>query len=79
VKRIVITLSVAAATIVLAASAAFAQYPPTSVPPADEPGGGTLPFTGANISWGLILVVALVITGAVLLFAGRRRGRGRTS
>jgi len=74
VKRIVITVSVAATAVVMAASAALAQYPPTSVPPHDEPGGGTLPFTGANISWGLILVVALVITGAVLLFAGRRRG-----
>jgi LPXTG-motif cell wall-anchored protein len=82
-KRILLALSASATAVVLTASAALAQYPPTSAPPGGGPGGplpggepgGTLPFTGANISWGLILLGGLVITGAVLLFAARRRSR----
>ena len=76
-KRIAISLGVVVTTVVLGASTALAQYPPKSTPPTDpgSPAGGSLPFTGANISWGLVLVVALVVTGAVLLFTGRRRSR----
>jgi len=75
VKRIAISLGVVVTTVVLGASTALAQYPPTNTPDPDAPAGGSLPFTGANISWGLVLVVALVVTGAVLLFTGRRRSR----
>jgi hypothetical protein len=34
--------------------------------------GGTA-FTGANVSTGMLLVVALVMIGALALYAGRRR------
>jgi LPXTG-motif cell wall-anchored protein len=81
-NRIMLALSTAAMSVVLTASVALAQYPPTSAPPGGPPdplpggdAGSTLPFTGANISWGLILLGALVITGVVLLFAARRRSR----
>ena len=41
-----------------------------------ETEGGTLPFTGSsNLTWGLLVLVALVAIGAVTLVAGRRRGR----
>jgi hypothetical protein len=36
-------------------------------------GGGELPFTGSNISLGLLVLAALVIGGAVSLVAARRR------
>lgn len=58
-----------------------ADYPP-SKPPAGgggsaggiAPGGGSeLPFTGTNISLGLIILVGLVVLGTLLLIAGRRR------
>ena len=35
--------------------------------------GRTLPFTGSNISVGVLLIGALVIVGATALVAGRRR------
>lgn len=36
-------------------------------------GGGNLPFTGSNISAGLLILMALIVVGAVSLVAGRRR------
>ncbi|MEX0990836.1 MAG: LPXTG cell wall anchor domain-containing protein [Actinomycetota bacterium] len=36
-------------------------------------GGGALPFTGSNISVGLLLLIALVLAGGIALIAGRRR------
>jgi LPXTG-motif cell wall-anchored protein len=77
-KRILVVFGTAATMVLLVATTALAQYPPTSAPP---PGGShtdpssTLPFTGANLSWGFILLGALVITGVVLLFSARRRSR----
>jgi hypothetical protein len=35
--------------------------------------GGNLPFTGSNISVGVLLLIALLIIGATSLVAGRRR------
>lgn len=35
--------------------------------------GGNLPFTGSNISVGMLLLAALVIVGAASVLAGRRR------
>jgi hypothetical protein len=76
-KRALTVITSAIGFVVITAAVALAQYPPSSAPGGGkEPGGsdgGGLPFTGANISWGLVLVLALVLTGAILLFAGRRR------
>ncbi len=36
-------------------------------------GGGALPFTGSNLSVGLLLLIALVLAGGIALLAGRRR------
>ena len=36
-------------------------------------GASTLPFTGSNISVGVLLVLALLIVGATSIIAGRRR------
>jgi hypothetical protein len=77
-KRVLTVITGAVSFVVVTAAAALAQYPPSSAPGGgNAPGTGTdpggLPFTGANISWGLVLVLALVLTGAILLFAGRRR------
>jgi hypothetical protein len=35
--------------------------------------GGSLPFTGSNISAGMLMLFSLVVVGAVSLVAGRRR------
>ena len=35
--------------------------------------GGNLPFTGSNISAGMLILFALVVVGAVSLVAGRKR------
>lgn len=45
-----------------------------------DPGGlgGGLAQTGVNVSAGLIILIALVVVGALLLFAGRRRRAGVT-
>lgn len=77
-KRVGLVLTAAVSMLVVMANAALAQYPPTSAPggptdPGNAPGGGTLPFTGASISWWLVILSALVLTGVVLLFMGRRR------
>jgi hypothetical protein len=40
---------------------------------AGAPSGGNLPFTGSNISAGMLILFALLIVGAVSLVAGRRR------
>lgn len=39
----------------------------------EEP-GGSLPFTGANLAIGLMILVALVVVGIAATLAGRRRG-----
>jgi LPXTG-motif cell wall-anchored protein len=78
-KRILIVVTGAVLALAATATGALAQYPPTARPPTD-PGsasgggtGGALPFTGASISWWLVILAALVLTGVVLLFMGRRR------
>lgn len=77
-KRMLIVVTGAVLALAATATGALAQYPPTGRPPTD-PGsasggtGGSLPFTGASISWWLVILAALVLTGVVLLFMGRRR------
>jgi LPXTG-motif cell wall-anchored protein len=75
-KRTLIVITGAVLALAATATGALAQYPPTALPPTDPgsaSGGGTLPFTGASISWWLVILAALVLTGVVLLFLGRRR------
>jgi len=36
-------------------------------------GGGNLPFTGSNISAGMLILFALIVVGGISLVAGRRR------
>ena len=60
------------------AMTALAQtYPPTGEPPGGGGNGGTdpLPFTGASLSVGVVLVAGLLLAGIALLFVARRRRR----
>lgn len=62
------------------AMTALAQtYPPTGEPPGGGGNGGTgdpsLPFTGASLSVGVVLVAGLLLAGVALLFVARRRRR----
>jgi hypothetical protein len=63
-------------TIGSAATAFAANYPPT---PGNHSGGGNaggssgLASTGANVTLGMILLVALVAVGLAALVIGRRR------
>ena len=67
-------------TIANAVSALAANYPPS---PNGGSGGGSggaggssgLASTGANVTLGMILVVALVAAGVAALVIGRRRAR----
>jgi hypothetical protein len=79
VKRLGIVASSVAAWIVVLASQALAQYPPDKegVPGSPAgPGAEGPAFTGANISLGVIILISLVVVGALLLVAGRRRRAG---
>ena len=73
-KRLIIVVVSATLAVLGSATAALAQYPP-SKPPTDPvpPTSGGVAFTGANISLGMIILVALVVVGTVLLLATRRR------
>ncbi len=67
-----------ATSMVWLAQQAFASsYPPSKPPPSHEPGGsGPVAFTGANITIGAVIVIALLVVGITLLLAGRRRKVG---
>ncbi len=84
-RRLGAALALVASFVVVSAGQALAQYPPAKPPGGGGAGGagsggGTVPgagtdvaFTGTNISLGVIILVALVVLGLLLLFAGRRR------
>ena len=38
-----------------------------------RPGAGGIAFTGADVTWGMLLATALLVAGIVLLAAARRR------
>jgi LPXTG-motif cell wall-anchored protein len=61
--------------LVPALAAVAQQYPPNSNPGGGGTGstGPTLPFTGASISAGMIILVALIAVGMALLLVARRR------
>ncbi|MFL5737252.1 MAG: hypothetical protein ACJ76P_07925 [Actinomycetota bacterium] len=67
-------------TIVGAATALAANYPPTPGGGGGQSGPGTsntggLASTGSNVTLGMILVVALIAVGLTALIVGRRRSR----
>ena len=73
-RRIGIAVLGVAISVVLFAPQALAQYPPSKPPPSTQPDpSGSVAFTGANITIGLVIVIALVVVGTSLLLAGRRR------
>ena len=76
-KRLLALLGFTTVLVVASASSALAQYPPTNVPsPEIDPvPGGNLPFTGANLSWPLLALVALFVVGLILLRYGRHSSR----
>ncbi|MFL5766981.1 MAG: hypothetical protein ACJ758_03950 [Actinomycetota bacterium] len=70
-------------TVASAATALAANYPPTpgggggnnTSGTGGGGGGGGVAFTGANVSLGMIVLVALVAVGVAALVIGRRRAR----
>jgi hypothetical protein len=69
-------------TIASAATALAANYPPTpggggggGSNSTGTSGGGGVAFTGANVTLGMIVFVALVAVGVAALVIGRRRAR----
>jgi hypothetical protein len=61
--------------VVMTAGQALAQYPPSKPPPGGPGQGGVpgVPFTGTNITLGVVILVALLVVGTMLLLLGRRR------
>jgi hypothetical protein len=78
VKRLGTLLFSAGAWVVVLATQALAQYPPSKPPPSTAPTdpNGSVAFTGASISLGVIILISLVVVGVLLLLAGRRRRAG---
>jgi hypothetical protein len=68
-------------TITSAATALAANYPPTpgggggNNSTGTSGGGGGVAFTGANVTLGMIVFIALVAVGVAALIVGRRRAR----
>jgi hypothetical protein len=68
-------------TIASAATALAANYPPNpgggggNNSTGTSGGGGGVAFTGANVTLGMIVFVALVAVGVAALIVGRRRAR----
>jgi hypothetical protein len=75
-RRIGIAIVLVTTSVVLLAPQALAQYPPSKPAPSTQPDAGAVAFTGANITIGLVIVIALVVVGTTLLLAGRRRKVG---
>jgi len=75
-KRLLVLLGLAVGTLLVTASTALAQYPPTSVPgPEVDPSPAALPFTGVNLIWPIAIILSLLVVGVILRFAGRRHSR----
>jgi hypothetical protein len=75
-KRLGVTVATVAMMVVMTAGQALAQYPPSKPPPGGGPGQGgvpSVPFTGTNITLGVVILVALLVVGTMLLLLGRRR------
>jgi len=72
-KRLGVTVATVAMMMVMTAGQALAQYPPSKPPPTGLGTNGNVPFTGTNITLGVIILVALLVVGTLLLLLGRRR------
>jgi hypothetical protein len=73
-KRLGVTVATVAMMVVMTAGQALAQYPPSKPPPAGPgPNGSAVPFTGTNITLGVVILIALLVVGTLLLLLGRRR------
>jgi hypothetical protein len=74
-KRLGFTVATVAMMVVITAGQALAQYPPSKPPPTGPGSNGTngVPFTGTNITLGVVILVALLVVGTLLLLLGRRR------
>lgn len=74
-KRLGVTVATVAMMVVMTAGQSLAQYPPSKPPPGQGgvPAVPAVPFTGTNITLGVIILVALLVVGTLLLFLGRRR------
>jgi hypothetical protein len=79
VKRIATIVTLALGMALVGAGTALAKnYPPTPSGGnggTSGGGGGGVAFTGANVSFGIVLVAALVVVGVAALFISRRRAR----
>jgi LPXTG-motif cell wall-anchored protein len=77
IRRTISLLSTTAGWLMMVAGSARASYPVTGTPPPQvQPAQPSLPFTGANVSAGFLILIGLLIVGGVLLSAGRRRRIG---
>ncbi|MGH2556679.1 MAG: hypothetical protein ACRDHO_13300 [Actinomycetota bacterium] len=72
-KRLGVTVAAVAMMVVMTAGQALAQYPPSKPPPAGPGNGNAVPFTGTNITLGVVILIALLVVGTLLLLLGRRR------
>lgn len=73
-KRVTGTIATALVAVMTTALPALASYPPDDKPPTEVKGaGGGTAFTGADITIGMILLVALAVVGIALLVVARRR------
>lgn len=76
-KRLGIAVGTILSTLLVAVPAAVAQTypPPTDAPPGGASGGssGGTAFTGLDITFGVIVLVALVVVGLLALRLSRRK------
>jgi opacity protein-like surface antigen len=79
-KRIALTVVSAVAFLLFVAAPAFAQEgsslanrPQVAGSSGSSGSAGGTAFTGANVSTGLVLLIALVVVGMLAIYLGRRR------
>jgi LPXTG-motif cell wall-anchored protein len=83
VKRAITVIVSTVSLVVLPALSALAQRYPPDAPPGGggvgDAGPDALPFTGASISVGFVILILLVAAGVALLILGRRRRKAATA
>jgi hypothetical protein len=73
-RRLGAFVATVATMVIMTAGQALAQYPPSKPPPTDPGSNGNgVPFTGTNITLGVVILIALLVVGTLLLLMGRRR------
>jgi hypothetical protein len=79
IKRLGLAVGTMLTSLLVAVPAAVAQtYPPPTSPPGDPAGGssgtgGGTAFTGLDITFGAVVLVALVVVGLLALRLSRRK------